>query len=105
LGVLLSRVLLGNIREVLGNFGHAGASGSLRQREVRKIYCRNPLTNVCACARLVINKELFMSSQNSDKEEKKPVCPNCGSLNVYYRIKKGYICRRCGHEWKKEESS
>ena len=33
----------------------------------------------------------------------KPICPDCNSEVVYYRKKiKGFICRRCGHEWKKK---
>lgn len=30
-----------------------------------------------------------------------PKCPSCGSSQVLFRISKGFICRRCGHEWNK----
>jgi len=31
-------------------------------------------------------------------------CPECHSGNVMYRMRaNGYVCRRCGHLWPKEE--
>jgi transposase-like protein len=33
----------------------------------------------------------------------KPSCPKCGSSNVYYRLKKGFCCRRCGNQFKIEK--
>lgn len=30
-----------------------------------------------------------------------PKCPSCGSKQVLFRITKGFICRRCGHEFQK----
>ncbi|MBU1067687.1 hypothetical protein KKE60_07850 [Patescibacteria group bacterium] len=36
------------------------------------------------------------------EKPEKPRCPQCGSGEVYYRqILKEFICRRCGHSWKK----
>ena len=33
----------------------------------------------------------------------KPVCKECKSKQVLYRIKsKSFVCRVCGHEWVKE---
>ena len=29
----------------------------------------------------------------------KPECPSCGSSNVYYRLTKGFCCRRCGNQF------
>jgi len=32
----------------------------------------------------------------------KPKCPHCDSTQVYYRrILEEFVCRRCGHTWKK----
>jgi ribosomal protein L37AE/L43A len=33
----------------------------------------------------------------------KPKCEDCGSWQIYYRIKtEDFQCRVCGHSWKKE---
>jgi transcription initiation factor TFIIIB Brf1 subunit/transcription initiation factor TFIIB len=37
-----------------------------------------------------MNKEVALSYR----------CPNCGSINVYYRVRRQeFICRRCGATW------
>ena len=38
------------------------------------------------------------------KKSKHPVCPQCGSLTVQYRLRAdNYWCRRCGHIGKRKE--
>jgi len=39
------------------------------------------------------------------KREGQPICPQCESLTVEFRVRaNGYICRRCGHRWLKSHA-
>lgn len=49
---------------------------------------------------IVITHTLTKGDNPMDTKEA-PKCPSCGSKQVLFRVTKGFICRRCGHEWKK----
>jgi transposase-like protein len=38
-----------------------------------------------------------------DMDELRPTCPKCGSSNVYFRLTKGFCCRRCGNQFKTQD--
>lgn len=48
---------------------------------------------------------MLYSSMKGGNDMKKPICPECGCQTILTNKTGIRRCRRCGHEWKKENEN